>query len=335
MATESQPQNGILSRAGAAVGALPPGALGMVFVLLWCTGYPAAKVALSHGAPFTILTLRFASAAFIWTLLALHARAWPRGRAAWHSAVVGALSLALQFSGIYLSLTLGVNIGIAALVLGTMPIVTALMGLGLGERVRALQWLGFALGFAGVALAVGESVGAGGHGAGPGAYLVLLLGLLGVSAGTLYQKRHASQLDLRGGLAIQHLTAAALLAPFALGEGLRFDATAPVLASLGWMITVNSLLAFALFFALLRRGAVHRVTTLFFLMPPVAALMDYLVLGDGLSVQQLAGLAVAAAGVYLVTHVAPRAAAAPAAPTGAPFSARPAAVPQSCRAPGG
>ena len=331
MATESQPQDGILSRAGAAVGALPAGALGMVFVLLWCTGYPAAKVALSHGAPFTILTLRFASAALVWTLLALLARAWPRGRAAWHSAVVGALSLALQFSGIYLSLTLGVNIGIAALVLGTMPIVTALMGLGLGERVRGLQWLGFALGFGGVALAVGERIGQGGNAAGVGAYLALLLGLLGVSAGTLYQKRHASALDLRGGLAIQHLTAAALLAPFALGEGFRVEVTAPLVASLGWMITVNSLLAFALFFALLRRGAVHRVTTLFFLMPPVAALMDYLVLGDGLSIQQLAGLAVAAAGVYLVTHVA----AAAAAPARAPISERRAAIPQSCRAPGG
>jgi drug/metabolite transporter (DMT)-like permease len=132
------------------------------------------------------------------------------------------------------------------------------------------------------------------------------------------------------------MDAAALLAPFALGEGLRVDATAPLLASLGWMITVNSLLAFALFFALLRRGAVHRVTTLFFLMPPVAALMDYLVLGDGLSIQQLAGLAVAAAGVYLVTHVAPAAAApADAAPARPNLSARRAAIPQSCRAPGG
>jgi len=312
--------------------ALPAATLGMAFVLLWCTGYPAAKIALTHGAPFTLLTLRFGCADLVWTILALSASAWPRGRAAWHSAVVGALSLALQFGGVYLSVALGVNIGITALVIGTMPIVTALMGLSLGEAVRPLQWFGFALGFGGVALAVGERIG--GDGAGLGAYLALFAGLIGVSAGTVYQKRHASAVDLRAGLAVQHLVAALLLLPLALYEGLRLDGSAALGLSVGWMVTVNSLLAFGLFFVLLRRGAVNQVATLFFLMPPVTAVVDYLVLGDPLSVQQLAGLALAAGGVYLATRPPPAPPApAPAAP---PALSRPrAAIPQSCRAPGG
>jgi drug/metabolite transporter (DMT)-like permease len=313
---------------------LPAATLGMAFVLLWCSGYPAAKIALTHGAPFTLLTLRFACAGLIWTILALSASAWPRGRAAWHSAVVGALSLALQFGGVYLSVALGVNIGITALVIGTMPIVTALMGLSLGEAVRPLQWFGFALGFGGVALAVGERIGAGGDGAGLGAYLALFAGLIGVSAGTLYQKRHASAVDLRAGLAVQHLVAALLLLPLALYEGLRLDGSAALGLSVGWMVTVNSLLAFALFFVLLRRGAVNQVATLFFLMPPVTAVVDYLVLGDPLSVQQLAGLALAAGGVYLATRP-PAARRAPAAAAPPALSRPRAAIPQSCRAPGG
>ncbi len=281
---------------------LPVGLLGGAFVLLWCTGYPAARVALNHCAPFTLLVVRFGCAGVIYAVLATAAGVWPRGRAALHSAVVGASQLAMQFGGLYLAATWGVSVGICALVIGVMPIVTALFGLSIGEKISPMQWLGFALGFGGVALAVGESLGLPAGGTGWGAYIALAVGLAGICAGTLYQKRFGSGVDLRGGLAVQNLTATSLLLPFALHEGLRFDASAPLAASLGWLITVNSLGAFALLFVLLRRGAVSRVATLFFLMPPVTALLDYLVLGDALTVSKLAGFALAALGVYLATR---------------------------------
>lgn len=280
----------------------PDALLGMVFVVLWSTGYPAARIALDHAAPFTLLVVRFGGAGVIFAALALMARAaWPRGRAALHSAVVGSLQLALQFGALYWAAAQGVNVGLLALVIGTMPIVVALLGLMLfREAVRPVQWLGFALGFAGVALAVGEGLAP--SRAGAGASLAALAGLFAISAGTLYQKRHASDVDPRTGLAVQNLTATLLLLPFALHEGLRMDGSAAVLASLTWMIGVNSLIAFALFFMLLRRGAVNQVATLFFLMPPVTAVIDFLVLGDTLTPSKLAGLAFAALGVYLATR---------------------------------
>ena len=229
---------------------------------------------------------------------------WPRGRAALHSAGVGALQLALQFGALYYAVAAGVNVGMVALIIGTMPIVTALLGLALlGEPVRRLQWLGFALGFAGVAMAVAEGIGPA-HGAGAGAYLAVAIGLLAISAGTLYQKRLGSSVDLRSGLAVQHLVASALLLPLALLEGWRIDASPALLGSLGWMIAVNSLAAFALFFVLIKRGAVNEVATLFFLMPPVTAVLDYVVLGDPLSALKLAGIAVAAVGVDLAARPA-------------------------------
>jgi drug/metabolite transporter (DMT)-like permease len=302
---------GIPAAAGTLGGVgIPAGVLGSAFVLLWCTGYPAARIALNHTAPFTLLVLRFGIAGAIYAALAyLRGVTWPRGRAALHSAVVGALSLALQFGAVYLAAARGVNVGLIALVLGTMPIVTALIGLGFGESVRPLQWLGFAFGFAGVALAVGESIHAspgasGGVHPGLGAWSAVLLGLAGMSAGTLYQKRRGSDVDLRAGLAIQHGVAAALLLPFAVWEGFRLDGTAAAYASLGWLIGINSLTAFALFFVLLRRGAVNQVATLFFLVPPITALLDYMVLGDRLSVLKVSGIAVAAFGVYLATRSA-------------------------------
>jgi drug/metabolite transporter (DMT)-like permease len=307
---------------------LIPAALGTAFVLLWSSGYPAASVALSHGAPFTLLAARFLVAGLLCAAIAVTSRAaWPRGRAAWHSAVVGALTLALQFGPLYAAVARGVNVGVVALIIGTMPIVTALMGLSFGEKVRPLQWLGFAIGFAGVALAVGEGIG-GGHGAPLAAYLAVLLGLLGVSVGTVYQKRLGLSVDVRSGLAIQNLTAAALLLPLAGYEGLRLDGSAALGASLGWLIVVNSLGGFALFFVLLRRGAVSQVAALFFLMPPVTAVLDYLVLGDALTAQKLAGVLVAAFGVYLATRP-------PVAAAAARLSARPAAArrssPEPCK----
>jgi drug/metabolite transporter (DMT)-like permease len=281
----------------------PAGLLGVAFVLLWSSGYPAARIALDHSGPFTLLMLRFGGAGLVFAALAgLGGVAWPRGRAALHSALVGTLQLGLQFGALYWAAAQGVNIGLIALVIGTMPIVTALLGRAVfREVVHPLQWIGFALGFAGVALAVGESVTPGG-GAGPSAYLAVLAGLLAISVGTLYQKRHASNVDPRSGLALQHLAAALLLLPFAVHEGFRADASAAFFASLGWVIGVNSLTTFALLFVLLRRGVVNQVATLFFLMPPVTAVIDYFVLGDALTAYKVAGLAIAALGVYLATR---------------------------------
>jgi len=281
--------------------ASPAAALGAAFVLLWCTGYPAAKLALAHAAPLTLLVLRFGSAAMLLALLAVFAGvSWPRGRTALHSVVTGALSLALQFGALYVAVALGVNVGIAALVIGMTPIATALISRALGEALSSRQWLGFAFGAAGVVLAVADRIGT--NDAPLFAYLLLLLGLAGIGAGTVYQKRFAVDVDPRAGLAIQQASATLLLLPFALHEGFRFDASPAFLGSLGWLVVVNSLAAFALMFVLLRRGAASRVAALFFLMPPVTAIMNYFVLGDALTVAKMAGFALATFGVWLATR---------------------------------
>lgn len=282
-------------------------ALGTSFVVLWCTGYPAGKIALDHSAPFTLLTLRFGAAASIYILLFfLFARqAWPSWRESRHSVITGFLSLAMQFGGIYLGIALGASAGFAALVIGTMPIVTAMFGTFIGEPMRAMQWIGFALGFAGVALVVSDKVEVG-H-VQTGAYVALLVGLAGISAGTLYQKRFGSTIDLRAGLALQHVCAMIVLIPFAIHEGFRFDNAPAFYESLGWLVLINSVGGFALLFVLIQRGAATSVAALFFLMPPVTAVMNYFVIGEPLTRLKIAGFALAAIGVYIGTRI-PRAA---------------------------
>ena len=218
---------------------LGAGLVATAFVVLWCTGYPAAKIALGHTGPFVLLTLRFGGAALVYGTLALLARApWPRGRQALHSVAIGTLQLALQFGGVYLAAARGVSVGLIALVIGTMPIATALIGRVFGERVVPLQWLGFVFGFGGVALAVGESLRPGAA-ADWVAYLAMILGLIGIASGTVYQKRCGSQIDLRSGLALQHAVAALLLLPGAALEGWRWDGSAAAFVTLGWLIVVR------------------------------------------------------------------------------------------------
>lgn len=276
------------------------------FVVLWSTGYIAGKFGLAHAAAFNLLLVRFAGATLAFALLAIIARAgWPGWRAAARSAVVGVLSLAVSFGGVYLGVQWGAEIGVAALVIGAMPLLTAALAPWFGEHIGARQWFGLVLGLAGVLLVLADRL----HfGAAPaGAYLLLIVGLAGMSLGTLYQKRHASAIDARVGLTVQHAAAMLAVLPFALHEGLHFDGSPALAASVAWLIIVNSVGGFGLLFVLLRRGAANRVAQLFFLIPPVTAVMSYVVLGERFTGLKLLGFAIAAVGVYLGTRpVQPR-----------------------------
>jgi len=131
---------------------------------------------------------------------------------------------------------------------------------------------------------------------------MLLLGLVGITAGTLYQKRHAAHLDMRLALAVQNAAATLVLLPFALGEGLHLDGTRDFFLPLGWLVLVNSIGGFALLFLLIRRGAATQVAALFFLMPPVTAVFGHFTLGEHLTWLKGAGFACAAFGVWLATR---------------------------------
>ena len=139
-------------------------ALPLLFIAMWSSGYVVGKLAVPYAGPFTLLTIRFGLAALVLLLVALAQRApWPATRGQFgHLVVVGLLIQALQFSGLYTSLKLGVSAGESALIVGTMPVFTALgAALMLGERPGARQWLGMAGGVLGVLLVVWHKLGSG------------------------------------------------------------------------------------------------------------------------------------------------------------------------------
>ena len=278
--------------------------LPVLFVLLWSTGYVAGKLGLPHAGPFTLLFLRFAVAALVLLVAALVTRApWPASRAqVGHLVVVGLLFQALQFAGLYSALQLGVGAGVSALIVGTMPILTAFgAAVFLGERIGARQRIGLAAGLGGVALVVVERIGA--ETAGLAGFGACVLALAGITLGTLYQKKFCSGMDLRTGSFVQLCAASVVTLVLAVYvEGFAVRWTPGLLFATAWLSIVNSIGGFSLLFVMMRRDEASKVASLFYLIPGVTAVMGYVVLGERLSMMSLAGFMVCAGAVYVCTR---------------------------------
>jgi len=278
-----------------------------IFVVLWSTGFVGAKYGLPYVEPFTFLLWRFVIVALLLLVAAFALRApWPSTRAEFgHIAVAGVLVHAAYLGGVFSAIHQGVSASEVALIAGLQPVLTAAVaGPVLGERVSARQWAGFVLGFLGVVLVVSNRLAPGG--AGTIGYLSAFLALVGITAGTLYQKRFCSHMDLRSGAVIQFSASAVLMAVLApLTESMVVNWSGEFIFSLAWLVLVLSLGAISLLYLLIRHGEAARVTSMFYLVPPVTALMAYALFGERLGVMALVGMSLVVVGVALVV-VRPR-----------------------------
>jgi drug/metabolite transporter (DMT)-like permease len=283
-----------------ALSAAPP-----AFVLLWSTGFLGAKFGLPYAEPLTFLLARFVCTTSVLLVIAAVLRSpWPRRPAdVARIALVGVLIHGFYLGGVFIAIDFGVPAGIAALMGGLQPVLTAVAsGPYLGERVRGRQWLGFALGLAGVALVVSDKLN---MTAANDIYGIvsLTVALAGITGGTLYQKRHGGGMNIVTGSAIQFGTVAVLFLPLVLiFETARIEWTAHFVFALAWLTLVLSIGAISLFYFLIKRGAAANVASLFFLIPGVTALLAWLLFGETLGLVAIAGMAVAAIGVALVTR---------------------------------
>jgi drug/metabolite transporter (DMT)-like permease len=268
----------------------------------WSGGYVAAKLAIAHSTPITLVAVRFAITLAIFALLAVALRArWPRwpGEAV-PIAVTGLLIQGAYFTFSYLAFADGIAAAALALLLALQPVVTAcLAGPLLGERVRRSQWAGLALGVVGVVLVLASKLAAG-----AGTALGIGWGVLALAAmtlGTIYQKRACPPFDLWAGGTIQFAAATALTVPAALLlETPRLEPAGPLLGALAYLVLANSVVATSLLNLMIARGEAARVTSLFFLVPGGAALLAWAVLGETLTPTAALGLGIGAAGVALV-----------------------------------
>ncbi|MBI0330389.1 DMT family transporter [Burkholderia plantarii] len=274
------------------------------FVALWSTGFVVARAIHPYADPNLYLLARFGGTALLFGATSLATRArWPAGREWGRHLLAGALLQGFYLGASYWAVAQGLPAGVMALLGALQPLATAALAMPLfGERLPARGWAGMALGLAGVALVLAPKLAApaGASGLSALTVLVALLAIASITAGSLYQKTAVAKTDLRTTVAVQNAGAAAVAAGFALALGeTRWVASPTLWFSLAWGVAMLSGSAIVLLVWLLRRGGAARATSLMFLAPPLAALQGYLLFGETLGALQLAGFAVALAGVTL------------------------------------
>jgi drug/metabolite transporter (DMT)-like permease len=185
-----------------------------LFVLLWSTGFIGARYGLPYIEPLTFLAVRMAFVVVIMVAIAIIGNAqWPDRNEVGHSLVAGSLVHGLTLGGVFTAISQGVPAGISALIPGLQPIATSIFANRfMGEKVTRVQWVGLALGLAGVLLVLHDrSMELAGSVLG---WVASFLSLIGITLGTLYQKHYCGSIDWRTGNLIQYVGACVL---FALG----------------------------------------------------------------------------------------------------------------------
>ncbi len=275
----------------------------VLFVLLWSTGFIGARYGLPYIEPLTFLAVRMAFVVLIMAAIAIIGRARvPNAREVQHALVAGCLVHGLYLGGVFTAISQGVPAGISALIPGLQPILTStIANRFMGERVTGIQWFGLVLGLLGVVLVMhdrdiilaGSLLG----------WIASFLSLIGITLGTLYQKRYCGAIDWRTGNLVQYIGAAVL---FALGafafETREIHWSSELIFALAWLVLVLSIAGVGLMYWLIRRSAATGFASLFYLVPAVTALFAFLLFGERLDGVSIFGMAICAGGVVLANR---------------------------------
>jgi drug/metabolite transporter (DMT)-like permease len=270
--------------------------LPFVFAILWASSYAAAKIGLADISPYAFVAIRLAiaAAAAILMVLALK-RPWGPVRRRWpHLLIGGALVHGLALATAHAALV-SVAATPTALVHAFHPILTAALGVALlGERFAWWQWLGFALGLAGVVLGVP-------HDADFSIMALLAVSLFGLSGGTLYLKRFAADVPPFEATAVQLIGGALLAILLVLFfETPQVHWTPRLIGAMTWNVLFMSIGGMAIYNLMMDRYGAARAASGFFIVPGASALIAWLLIDEHLKPLALIGLAAATVGVALV-----------------------------------
>ena len=230
---------------------------------------------------------------------------WPTNRSQWlHLAVTGVFMHAGYLGGVWAAVKAGLGSGLAALIVGLQPVLTAIWLASIGGKIAPRQWVGLLLGFVGLVLVVSRKFGQGGEA--DGVNLAIAVGaLLSITLGTLYQKRFVAPCDVRTASAVQLGAAVLVTFPLALMEIEVMQWNAALAGAMGWSVLVLTLGGSSLLYMLIQRGAAASVASLMYLVPPVTAFMAWMLFREPITLTTIAGTVITAVGVALVVKQAP------------------------------
>ena len=280
----------------------------LIFLLFWSGGFAAGKIGVAYTRPMTFLVVRYGIVLFLLAPLLLWKRPpLPATRAQWvHLAVVGVLIQGFYFALSYVALSSDMSSAAVAMIVTLQPILVALVAPRLaGESVSRRTWIGLGLGLCGTVLVIMarsqvEAISTVG--------VVAAFGALAcITAGTMYEKRHGVGHHPITANVVQYTAGLAVALPFALlREDLHVQWSTPFVLALSYLVICNSLIAMTLLLLMIRHGEVSRVSALFFLVPPLAAVIGWLLLGEAMPPLAWVGLALAAAGVAIASGLSGR-----------------------------
>ena len=284
----------------AATALLLPG----LFVFLWSTGFIGSKIVVQHAPPLTFLAMRLgiASLALVPLLVLLPCK-WPDRLSIYlHSAVVGILVHGLYLGGVFVAISLGTGAGLSALIVGLQPLLTLCLSvIFIGEKAGPLKVAGVLVGLAGFIIVISDQITF--SQVSISGLILCSVSLLGISAGTVYQKRITTDIDLLPGVFIQYIGATLALLPFAiLLETNEINWNAEFILASAWLVLGLSVGAVLLLMRFIQSSEVGNVSSLFYLVPPLTALEAFLLFDESLSSIAIAGMLLSVGGVAMVLH---------------------------------
>ena len=277
-----------------------------LFCLIWSFAFVAGKIGVTDCPPLILLAARFLLAGLLIVgISALRGETFDLSlRDAAVFALLGVANNALYLGLGYTGLKT-VSAGLGGLVVSANPVFTAILAaLFLGEAMNWRKVFGLLLGVAGVTFIVWHRLSVGtDHAEG---ILFTLASLASIVAGTILYKLLAPKGSLWIGNGVQNLAGGLALVPFAATFADFHDIvpSARLFGAFAFLVLAGSILAYLLWFRLLNVCGATAASAWHFLMPPLAMLFAYLVLGEHVELRDLLGIIPVALGIYLVTRPA-------------------------------
>ena len=274
----------------------------ILFVAFWSTGFISARYAMPYAEPFGFLTVRYILSTLA---LAAIAAAFRAPRLSWvhirDSMIAGILLHAVYLDMVFWAIDHGMPAGLSALIVGLQPIITAFLAAAtLGETITPRHWLGLAVGLVGVTMVLLPRIGVIGSGVNVWTVGASFIAVLGMSAGTVWQKARLKGANLMATTSWQFIGAGLVTLPLAIfAEKHEVTITTPLVLSMIWLVLVLSVGTILLLMWLIEQGAVSRVAALFYLVPACTALFAFILFDEPLSLVQIVGMAVTAVAVAM------------------------------------
>lgn len=275
----------------------------IIFVLLWSTGFVGSKLGAPYIEPWAFLTIRFILVLPILFVLALLlTRKWPTSPSAiLHCVVIGMLVHGIYLGGVFWAIKQGMPAGASSIIVGLQPVLTAFMAvLLLRESVSRKHWISMAIGATGLVLVLGPKFDLSGTGITPATIAAAFVAVVGISFGTVYQKRFAQNIDLLAATTWQYVGALLVTVPFSLFETWQITWSGELIFAMVWLVLALSVGAILLLMLLIREGAVSQVASLFYLVPVATAIESYFLFEETLSFVQIAGMVLVISAVLTI-----------------------------------